>query len=84
MAGPDSQIVIPDPNSIASQFASKVQEIFSKQRGIAGTENEMAEKVFDDKNVKIVQNAKNVKEAGISKNMHDPKNTLMGKSGTVR
>ena len=84
MAEPDGPLLQVDTISVASQFASKVQEIFSKQRGITGAETEMAEKVFDDKDVKMVQNAKNAKEAGISKNMHSHKKTSMGKSGTVR
>ncbi len=73
MAGPDGQIVIPDPNSTASQFASKVREIFDKQSGIAGQgadipkkayggkKTEDAQKVFGDvEKIKNDQNVKNV------------------------
>ncbi len=59
MAGPDGQIVIPDPNSVASQFASKVKEIYSKQKGIAGVGAGISKKVGEVADDKDDQDGKN-------------------------
>ncbi len=63
MAGPDGRIVIPDPNSVASQFASKVREICDKQTTITAQGAGISKKVSDVTDQKKVQDEKNVKNA---------------------
>ena len=43
-----------------------------------------ASEVFDGADVKNVKNSKNTKDAGTTKNMHEPIKTSMVESGTVR